>query len=64
VLGATVQARRWCEPCSMETERTVHRCGATTTARRGLAWLDNDVVNFLSNAAGGLLAALLIRMSV
>ncbi len=64
VLGATLQARRWCEPCSMETERMVHRCGATTGRRRGLAWLDNDVVNFLSNAAGGLLAALLIRMSV
>jgi uncharacterized protein (TIGR00297 family) len=63
LLGATLQARRWCEACAMETERTIHRCGTGTTPRRGVAWLDNDVVNFLSNAAGGLLAALLIRVS-
>jgi len=25
-----------------------------------LAWLDNDVVNFLSSAAGGILSALLV----
>lgn len=61
VLGATCQARRWCEACATETEREVHDCGAQTTPRRGLPWLDNDVVNFLSNAVGGLVAALLIR---
>jgi uncharacterized protein (TIGR00297 family) len=61
LLGATVQARRWCVVCERETERMTHDCGADTRHLRGWAWLDNDLVNFLSNAAGGLLAALLSR---
>ena len=61
LLGATVQARRWCDTCGRETERTVHDCGTTTRPLRGWRWLDNDLVNFLSAAAAGLLAALLSR---
>lgn len=61
LLGATVQARRWCDSCQRETERDVHDCGAATRQLRGLAWMDNDVVNFISSAAAGLLAALLTR---
>jgi len=61
VLGASVQARRWCDVCGRETERMTHDCGTTTRHIRGWRWLDNDLVNFLSNAAGGLLAALLSR---
>jgi uncharacterized protein (TIGR00297 family) len=61
LLGATVQARRWCDLCERETERMTHDCGTACQPRRGFAWLDNDLVNFLSNAAGGLLAALLSR---
>jgi uncharacterized protein (TIGR00297 family) len=61
LLGATCQARRWCAACATETERGVHHCGTVTAPHRGLGWIDNDVVNFLSNACGGLLAALLIR---
>jgi uncharacterized membrane protein len=61
VLGATVQARRWCEQCARETERLTHDCGATTRPARGVEWIDNDIVNFLANTAGGLLAALLLR---
>ncbi len=60
LLGATVQSRRWCDACEEETERLRHDCGADTRRLRGLAWLDNDVVNFLSNAAGGILSALLV----
>lgn len=59
VIGATVQSRRWCDACERETERVTHDCGAETRQLRGLSWLDNDSVNFLSNAAGGILAALL-----
>jgi len=61
LFGATIQSRRWCETCRRETERQRHDCGTTTTAKRGLAWLDNDVVNFLSTVVGGLLAAALVR---
>ncbi|MGH7623453.1 MAG: DUF92 domain-containing protein [Gemmatimonadaceae bacterium] len=56
VLGARLQGRRWCSACQRETERTTHDCGASTTPRSGLAWLDNDMVNLLSNAVGGLVA--------
>ena len=59
VIGATIQARRWCDACEQETERLTHDCGTETRRLRGLSWFDNDVVNFVSNAAGGILAALL-----
>jgi uncharacterized protein (TIGR00297 family) len=61
LLGATLQRRRWCPACQRETERTTHDCGTPTTPRGGLAWLDNDMVNLLSNAAGGLVALALAR---
>lgn len=59
LLGAAVQSRRWCDVCSRETERVVHDCGTPTRTYRGLAWLDNDVVNFLSNAVGGVVSTML-----
>jgi uncharacterized protein (TIGR00297 family) len=59
LLGATVQARRWCGRCKAPTERKTHACGATTRLIGGLSWLDNDAVNALSTAAGGLLGLLL-----
>jgi len=61
LLGATVQSRRRCDACGRETERAVHDCGTPTRHVRGLTWLDNDMVNFLSNAAGALVAVLLPR---
>ena len=59
MLGATVQARRWCDQCNAPTERTTHSCGATTRVVGGVRWLDNDAVNALSTACGGLLGLLL-----
>ena len=59
VIGASLQARRWCDRCARATERAVHDCGTATRHAGGLAWLDNDAVNFLSAAAGGLLAMML-----
>jgi len=61
LLGATLQVRRWCDPCARETECITHNCGAATRRLRGLAWLDNDLVNFSSALVGGLLAAVLSR---
>jgi uncharacterized protein (TIGR00297 family) len=61
VLGASVQSRRWCDACECETERAVHDCGAATRALRGAAWVDNDAVNLISTAVGGLLAACFAR---
>jgi len=61
LLGATVQSRRWCDTCQRETEHIVHQCGTATKNVRGFQWMDNDMVNFLSSAAGGLIAAILSR---
>lgn len=59
VLGATVQSRRWCAACAMDTEQRTHRCGARTEARGGIGWLDNDGVNAVSTLAGALAGALI-----
>jgi uncharacterized protein (TIGR00297 family) len=59
VLGATLQVRRWCDRCDAPTERTTHICGTTTGVVAGIRWLDNDAVNALSTAVGGLLGLLL-----
>jgi uncharacterized protein (TIGR00297 family) len=61
LFGATIQSRRWCDTCERETERIVHDCGTPTRNVRGFQWIDNDMVNFLSSAAGGLIAAILSR---
>ena len=57
LLGATLQARRWCPTCGAETERRVHTCDTETEVRGGLAWLDNDGVNALSTFDSALLGA-------
>jgi len=57
LLGATVQAIYWCDACSKETERRVHRCDTETHKLRGWRWLGNDMVNFLASAVGALVAA-------
>ena len=59
LLGATVQGIYWCDGCQKETERRVHTCGEATKPLRGWRWLNNDLVNFVSSVAGGLLAAVL-----
>lgn len=58
VLGASLQSRRWCPSCKQYTEREIHTCGTATTAASGLAWLDNDAVNFACTIAAALTSAL------
>jgi uncharacterized protein (TIGR00297 family) len=60
VLGASVQSRRWCDVCNRGTERDVHDCGAATRPVAGARWIDNDMVNFLSGAIGGVLSVVLV----
>jgi uncharacterized protein (TIGR00297 family) len=57
LLGATLQARRWCPSCERECETTLHGCGTATNHHRGLVWLDNDAVNLAATAAGAAIAA-------
>ena len=62
LLGATVQARRWCDACAMATERTVHTCGATTRPAGGIGWLDNDRVNLAAVVTGAMTAVLALAL--
>jgi uncharacterized protein (TIGR00297 family) len=59
LLGATVQARRWCDLCAMSTERLVHSCGTQTRHAGGLMGFDNDAVNAVCSGVGALVAILL-----
>jgi uncharacterized protein (TIGR00297 family) len=59
LLGATVQARRWCELCVKSTERSVHSCGTPTRHAGGLVGFDNDAVNAVCSSVGALVALLL-----
>jgi uncharacterized protein (TIGR00297 family) len=59
LLGATVQARRWCDLCAKSTERPVHSCGTPTRHAGGVAGFDNDVVNAVCSGVGALVALLL-----
>jgi uncharacterized protein (TIGR00297 family) len=52
LLGATAQQIYYCDQCQKETERKQHKCGQETRPLRGLAWLNNDLVNLLSSLAG------------
>ena len=61
LLGASLQARRWCEVCGCECETRRHECGSATVLRRGLGWIENDGVNFAATLCGALVAALLTK---
>ena len=52
LIGASAQARRWCDRCEGGTERMVHDCGTATRHAGGIAWLDNDLVNLLASFTG------------
>jgi uncharacterized protein (TIGR00297 family) len=50
LLGGVLQGRFHCPRCNQPSEWRVHRCGSATVRRAGLAWLNNDGVNFLATA--------------
>jgi uncharacterized protein (TIGR00297 family) len=57
VLGASLQARRWCASCGNPTEQRIHRCGTLTSMTGGMPWLNNDGVNVICTASGALFGA-------
>jgi uncharacterized protein (TIGR00297 family) len=59
LLGATVQVMYFCPTCQCETERLIHSCGTRTKFLRGLAWCNNDVVNFCATFTGSFVAIVL-----
>lgn len=61
VVGASLQARRWCASCATTTEQRVHRCGTATSVTGGLSWLDNDGVNAIATLGGALVGGAVAR---
>jgi uncharacterized protein (TIGR00297 family) len=59
VLGATFQAMYLCPTCKTETEQLIHHCGSRTEFKRGIKWMNNDVVNFLATTTGSAVAIVL-----
>lgn len=59
VVGAWLQARRWCPACDVATEQHAHDCGTRTVLVAGSRALDNDAVNFICTSSGAALAMLL-----
>ncbi len=60
LLGATRQAIYHCPHCDKETEHhPLHTCGTPTRLRRGLPWLNNDLVNLAASLTGAGVAILL-----
>lgn len=60
LLGATVQKMNRCTICQKSTERGVH-CGVETIHSKGVAWIDNDVVNYLCSLSGVFFAYIAIE---
>ena len=60
-LGALLQGRFYCPACDAASEWRVHRCGAATIRESGMAWLNNDGVNFVATALAGCAAAAVWR---
>lgn len=58
VMGASVQALRYCPSCERSCETNPHSCGTPTSVRRGLGWLENDAVNFVATICGAAIGAL------
>lgn len=57
-LGSAVQAKYRCPRCGALTEKKTH-CGEAGTLEKGLRIVDNDMVNFLNNLSGAVLALVL-----
>jgi uncharacterized protein (TIGR00297 family) len=59
LVGAWLQARRWCPACKAATEQPTHVCGTRTALVAGARVLTNDAVNFVCTISGAALAMLL-----
>ncbi|MEW5923559.1 MAG: DUF92 domain-containing protein [Candidatus Zixiibacteriota bacterium] len=61
VLGATIQAQYQCPACGKITEKKFH-CGKEATLQKGLSYINNDIVNFISTVMASLLMLVIIRL--
>ncbi len=63
ILGGSIQAQYKCPHCGRLVEREFH-CGYATTLIRGLAFMSNDLVNFICTAFAGSFAAIIIVFGI
>lgn len=61
LLGSAVQAKYRCGLCGALTEKKVH-CGEKGSLEKGLKLVDNDMVNFLNNLSGAVIALALYSL--
>lgn len=61
LLGATIQVAYKCKVCGKMTEKKIH-CGQPTEYYKGIRFIDNNVVNFLSTLFGALIVILLFPL--
>ena len=61
LAGATVQERRYCDACSLGTERRLHGCGRPTRVIGGVPGIRNDFVNVVCTLVGAMVAAIAAR---
>ena len=61
ILGATIQAQYSCSVCDRITEKKLH-CGTKTGHFKGLIYINNDIVNFLSTVFSALLFLAIYRL--
>jgi len=57
IVGASLQALRWCPVCESECETRRHDCGEPTVMRQGCSWIENDAVNSAATLCGAVVAA-------
>lgn len=58
LMGASIQALRFCPTCERDCETNPHSCGTPTIVRRGLSWLENDAVNLAATLTGAAIGAI------
>jgi uncharacterized protein (TIGR00297 family) len=63
VLGATVQVQYCCASCGKITEQHPRHavCGSETFYHSGISWIDNDIVNWVANTFGALIAIMWVN---
>ncbi len=61
ILGATVQSQYKCDICKKVTENKIH-CFQKSKIFKGVSWVNNDLVNFLTSLSGGLTAFIIFKL--
>lgn len=61
ILGSRLQIKYMCNICKTVTEKKTH-CGADTIPYKGIRWLNNSMVNLISNIFSGVVGIITFEM--